>query len=108
MSATTTRTISTMLWPDGRLDVPEELRRELDLQGGWQCQIAIVDGVLMVRPVVAIPDEDLWAYEPETYARLLEADRQPIGSGVPASPQDLQDLLEGRITVDDLMSRSAT
>jgi hypothetical protein len=105
MTATIRKT-TTMLWPDGRLDVPEEIRRELKIEGGWSCSLEVIDGALIVRPRVAIPDEDLWAYEPDTYARLVEAGRQPIGSGVRASPQDLRDLMEGRIGLDELLARS--
>ena len=54
----------------------------------------------------AIPDEDLWAYEPETHTRLLEAAQQPLESGIKASPRDLRDLLEGRVSVEELIARS--
>lgn len=96
---------NTLLRPDGRLNVPEEIRRALGIDGGWQCSIEIVDGAIVVRPLGAIPDEDLWAYEPETHARLLEAGRQPIGSGFQASPQDLRDLVEGRVGLEELLAR---
>ncbi len=105
MTATIGTQIKTLLRPDGRLAVPEGIRRELGLEGGWQCSIEIVDGAIVVRPLRAIPDEDLWAYEPETHARLLEAGRQPIGSGFQASPQDLRDLAEGRVGLDELLAR---
>jgi bifunctional DNA-binding transcriptional regulator/antitoxin component of YhaV-PrlF toxin-antitoxin module len=105
MTAATKSATTTLLRPDGRLAVPEEIRRELGLEGGWQCSIEIVNGAIVVRPLGAIPDEDLWAYEPETHARLLEAGRQPIGSGVSASPQDLRDLVEGRVGLEELLAR---
>ena len=105
MSATIGTQTKTLLWPDGRLDVTEEIRRALGIEGGWQCSIEIVDGAIVVRPLGTIPDEDLWAYEPETHARLLEAGRQPIGSGFHASPQDLKDLVEGRVGLDELLAR---
>jgi hypothetical protein len=106
MAATLKTAITTLLWPDGHLDVPEQIRHELGLEGGWQCTIEVVNGALIVRPRTAIPDEDLWAYEPETHARLLEAGRQPVGSGIRASPQDLRDLVEGRVGLDELLARS--
>jgi len=105
MTATLKTATTTLLRPDGDLAVPAEIRRELGLKGGWQCSIEVVDGAIIVRPLGAIPDEDLWAYEPETHARLLEAGRQPIGSGVRASPQDLRDLAEGRVGLDELLAR---
>ena len=106
MSTATKTVITTLLRPDGDLAVPEELRRELGLEGGWQCSIEVVDGALVVRPLGAIPDEDLWAYEPETHARLLEAMEQPLGSGIQLSARDLRDLVEGRVSVEELIARS--
>ena len=106
MTATISKTVTTMLWPDGRLDVPEEIRVALGISGGWECSIEIVDGALVVRPQEQIPDEDLWLYEPETYARLLEAAQQPLDSGISLSPQDLKDLWAGRVDVDELIARS--
>jgi antitoxin component of MazEF toxin-antitoxin module len=108
MTATVPKTTETMLWPDGHLDIPEQIRRELGLEGGWACTIEVVDGTLVVRPEEAIPDEDLWAYEPETHARLLEAAQQPMESGIKASPRDLRDLMEGRLSVEELIARAKT
>jgi hypothetical protein len=59
MSVTVSKTSATMLWPDGHLDIPEEIRQELGIEGGWQCRIEVVNGALTVRPEVAIPAEDL-------------------------------------------------
>jgi hypothetical protein len=95
-----------MLWPDGRLEIPEETRQRLRIEGRWQCSLEVVDGARVVRPQVAIPDEDLWAYEPETHARLLEAARQPPDQAVRFSPRDFRDLAERRVTVDELIARS--
>lgn len=106
MTATIIKTTETMLWPDGHLDVPDEIRRELGLEGGWACSIEVVHGALVVRPQEAIPDEDLWAYEPETHARLLEAAQQPLESGIRLSPRDLRDLFAGRVGIDELIARS--
>jgi bifunctional DNA-binding transcriptional regulator/antitoxin component of YhaV-PrlF toxin-antitoxin module len=106
MTAATSAATTTLLRPDGDLAVPEELRRVLGLKGGWQCSIEVVNGVLVVRPLGAIPDEDLWAYEPETHAQLLEAAKQPLDSGIRLSPQDLKDLWTGRVDVDELIARS--
>jgi bifunctional DNA-binding transcriptional regulator/antitoxin component of YhaV-PrlF toxin-antitoxin module len=106
MSTATKTALTTLLRPDGKLAVPEELRRELGIEGGWQCSIEVVDGALVVRPRAAIPDEDLWAYEPETHTHLLAAGRQPIGSGIQLSPDDLRALAEGRVEVEELIARS--
>src|SRR5215208_5994028 len=106
MAATIETATTTLLRPEGLLDVPEAIRRELGLKGGWQCSIEVVDGAIVVRPLGAIPNEDLWAYEPETHARLLEAAKQPLDSGISLSPQDLKDLWAGRVGVDELIARS--
>jgi hypothetical protein len=106
MTATISKTATTILWPDGRLDVPEGIRQALGISGGWECSIEIVDGALVVRPLEQIPDDDLWLYEPETYARLIEAGRQPVGSGISLSPDDIRALAERRVTPEELMARS--
>jgi hypothetical protein len=106
MTATLKTATTTLLRPDGDLPVPEEIRRELGLEGGWQCSIQVVDGAIVVRPLGAIPEEDLWAYEPDTHARLLEAGRQPLDSGINLSERDLRDLFEGHVSVDELIARS--
>jgi hypothetical protein len=106
MTATIRKTTETMLWPDGRLDVPEEIRQELGISGGWACTIEVVDGALVVRPEEAIPDEDLWAYTPEHRAQLREALAEPPDQALRLSPRDLRDLMERQITVDELRARS--
>ncbi|HEY7036773.1 MAG TPA: hypothetical protein VH482_35930 [Thermomicrobiales bacterium] len=105
MTATIHKTTETMLWPDGHLDVPAEIRQELGIAGGWACTIEVVDGTLVVRPEEAIPDEDLWAYTPEHLADLREALAEPPDQALRLSPRDLRDLMEQRITVDELRAR---
>ena len=106
MTATISKATTTMLWPDGRLDVPEEIRQTLGISGGWACSIEIVDGALVVRPKEAIPDEDLWAYTPEHLADVRAALAEPLDQALRLSPQDLRDLMEQRITPDELRARS--
>jgi hypothetical protein len=106
MTTTIHKTTTTMLWPDGRLDVPDEILRELGIEGGWECTIGVVDGALVVRPHVAIPDEDLWAYTPQHLEDVRAALVEPLDESLRLSPCDLSDLMEQRITVDELRSRS--
>jgi hypothetical protein len=106
MSVTVTQTTTTMLWPDGRLDVPEEIRRQLGIHGGWQCSLEVIDGALVVRPLVDIPDEDLWAYTPEHLAEVREALAEPRDQALRLSAQDLRDVAEGRTSLEDLQSRT--
>jgi bifunctional DNA-binding transcriptional regulator/antitoxin component of YhaV-PrlF toxin-antitoxin module len=104
MTATTVTTV--VLWPEGRLDVPEEVRRQLGIEGGWRCTLEVVNGALVVRPEVAIPDEDLWAYRPEHLADVRAALAEPPEQALRLSPRDLRDLMERRITVEELRARS--
>jgi hypothetical protein len=106
MTTTIRKRTETMLWPDGHLDVPEEIRQELGIEGGWACSIEVVDGALVVRPQEAIPDEDLWAYTPEHLANLREALAEPRDEALHLSPRDLKDLMERQVTVDELLARS--
>jgi len=106
MTATIHKTTETMLWPDGHLDVPEEIRQELGIEGGWACSIEIIDGALVVRPQEAIPGEDLWAYTPEHLANLREALAEPPDQALHLSPRDLRDLMKRRIEADELLARS--
>jgi antitoxin component of MazEF toxin-antitoxin module len=95
-----------MLWPDGHLDLPADVLRELGVEGGWQCPVEIGNGALVVRPKVAIPDEDLWAYTPEHLADVREARAEPLDQALRLSSRDLMDLMEGRVTVEELRARS--
>ena len=106
MTATISKTATTMLWPDGHLDIPEEIHQALGISGGWECTVEIVDGSIVVRPQERIPDEDLWAYTPEHLAHVRAALAEPVDQALRLSPQDLRDLMEQRITPDELRARS--
>ncbi len=106
MATTTAPSTYAMLWPDGHLDLPPEVLDQLGLEGGWQCTVAVENGALIVRPELAIPEEDLWAYTPEHLAEAREALAEPRDRALHLSPRDLRDLIERRITPDELRARS--
>jgi hypothetical protein len=106
MATKVTKTASAVLWPDGHLDVPAEIRQLLGIEGGWHCDLEVVNGTLVVRPQLAIPDEDLWAYTPEHLVHIREALAEPRDQSLRLSPRDIRNLVEGRTTVEELRARS--
>src|SRR5207248_5986276 len=60
----------------GRLTLPAAARRALQLEGETQFEVEIEGGSLRLRPVVAVPREDLWAYTPEHLERVARARAQ--------------------------------
>jgi hypothetical protein len=106
MATTTATETYAMLWPDGRLDLSMEVLDRLELEGGWQCTVEIVGDAIIVRPVIAVPDEDLWAYTPEHLDEVRQALAEPPEEALRLSPRDLRDLIERRTTVDELRARS--
>lgn len=106
MATTTATATYAMLWPDGTLDLPTEILDRLGITGGWQCLVEVNGDAITVRPSVAIPEEDLWAYTREHIAAIKEARAEPVEEALRLSPHDLRELMEGTITVAELRSRS--
>ena len=58
----------------GRLTLPAQVRRALHLPNeGATLQWEVVDGAVVLRPVVVVPAEDAWAYTPEALASIARA-----------------------------------
>lgn len=55
----------------GQLTVPASVRHELGLEGDTQFEAEVVEGRLILRPVVMLSPDDAWAYTPE-HRQLLE------------------------------------
>lgn len=68
----------------GRATLPEEVRRELGLQGGDFLLLEKTErGTFELIPATLIPRDQLWFHHPEMQARIAEAEA---------------DLREGRVT----------
>jgi len=51
--------------PTGRLTMPAEARRDLQLDGEVQFVVEVGDGAIVLRPAVTIAKEDAWAHTAE-------------------------------------------
>jgi bifunctional DNA-binding transcriptional regulator/antitoxin component of YhaV-PrlF toxin-antitoxin module len=49
----------------GRLTLPAEIRRAMDLEGEAEFEVEASEGELVLRPLVLLRREDAWAYTPE-------------------------------------------
>jgi len=65
----------------GVVTIPEEIRRELDLQEGDHLVATIEDGRLVLIPASVIPDDQAWFWTPEWQAREAEADQEIAEGG---------------------------
>lgn len=59
----------------GRLMVPVEARRALRIEAEAQFEVEVADDVIVLRPVITIPREDVWASTPEHLRRVERARR---------------------------------
>lgn len=59
--------------PSGRLTLPAEARRELQLEGEIQFVVEVGEGEIVLRPGVTIARKDAWAHTPEHRALLARA-----------------------------------
>ena len=57
----------------GRITLPAKARRALGITGDSQLEVAVKDGALELRPSFIVPDEDRWAYTPESLASFRRA-----------------------------------
>jgi AbrB family looped-hinge helix DNA binding protein len=78
---------------NGRLSVPEDIRRELDLQEGDQLEAHIVAGGIFIRRTPGSPDDIEQAWD-----RLFRIIRRPEGkrpSDPPAQEEDIAEEIKG-------------
>lgn len=66
---------------EGDLTNPADVRQELHLTGGTLFGIEVHDSALVLRPMDTIPDEDMWAYQPE-HLRRVERARAELRAGL--------------------------
>lgn len=62
--------------PTGRLTMPVEARRALQLEGEADFEWEVIEGKIVFTPSVLIPREDAWAYTPEHLQRVARARAQ--------------------------------
>jgi AbrB family looped-hinge helix DNA binding protein len=64
----------------GRVTLPIEVRRELQLAAGAEFEVEVVDGRIVFSPADPFPREDAWAYTPERRTLVARA-RQDVAEG---------------------------
>lgn len=64
----------------GRVTLPIEVRRELQLAAGAEFEVEVVDGRIVFSPADPFPREDAWAYTPE-HRTLVARARQDVAEG---------------------------
>jgi AbrB family looped-hinge helix DNA binding protein len=72
----------------GVVTIPEEIRRELDLQEGDHLVVTIEDGRLVLIPASVIPDDQAWFWTPDWQAGEAEADKEIADGGERAAMSD--------------------
>ena len=83
----------------GRITLPAELRRTLDLEGEAEFLVEELEAGegLVLRPVIMLLREDAWAYTAEHRERLRQAhDDSRAGRVRRVTEEELDALLEGR------------
>ena len=77
---------------EGRLTVPVEARRALNLGGGTTFELEVADHALILRPKGAASEEDLWAYAPEHIELVQRARQRPPDQDLRLTPEELEHL----------------
>jgi AbrB family looped-hinge helix DNA binding protein len=54
----------------GRLTLPAAARRKLGLSGEAHFDVEVTEEGILLRPVTAVPRDDVWIYTPENIARV--------------------------------------
>lgn len=92
---------------EGRLTIPVAVRAALHVEGAAQWTAEVVDGALVLRPAVLAPRADAFLYTPEERAKREQAREQARAgrSYGNVRPEDLEDLMAGRVTSEELETR---
>ena len=74
----------------GRLTLPAAARRELGIDDVAYFEVEVTEEGILLRPVKAVPREDVWIYTPENLARI-ERGLEDVRAGrlVRMSPAEL-------------------
>ena len=62
---------------DGRMTFPAKARKALHIEGETDFSYDITEDGILLRPIVTIPREGVWAYTPEHLASVERARNQP-------------------------------
>jgi bifunctional DNA-binding transcriptional regulator/antitoxin component of YhaV-PrlF toxin-antitoxin module len=58
---------------EGRLTIPAEARRALNMTGRVQFEVEVIKDVIILRPTVAVPREQAWIYSVDHQEQLQQA-----------------------------------
>ena len=75
----------------GRLTLPASVRKALHIEEESLLEVSVEEDAIVLRPVVAVPREDAWAYTPEHRASVERARTQP---GFTMSEDELRAIIE--------------
>jgi bifunctional DNA-binding transcriptional regulator/antitoxin component of YhaV-PrlF toxin-antitoxin module len=91
----------------GRLTIPAEVRAALHVEGVTHWTAEVVDGALVLRPAVLVPRDDAFLYSAAERARREESREQARAGRAYGNvrPDDMEDLMAGRVTVEELEAR---
>lgn len=59
-----------------QVTIPIDFVKMLDLKAGDKLDVEIIDGKLVITPVIIIPKDQAWYYTPEWQAMEHEVDKQ--------------------------------
>lgn len=94
-----TTTVKTTVVMDarGQITLPDDVRHVLQIENdhGMLLELEVVDGTLVLRPGLSIPEEDLWAYTPEHIEQVKRALATPPEQDLRLSRAELERLILG-------------
>lgn len=94
---TTTAKTTVVMDARGQITLPDDVRHVLQIENdhGMLLELEVVDGTLVLRPGLSIPEEDLWAYTPENTKLLLQARDRPRDEDLRLTHAELERLVLG-------------
>ncbi|WP_329564752.1 AbrB/MazE/SpoVT family DNA-binding domain-containing protein [Kitasatospora sp. NBC_01266] len=66
--------ISTPLRKNGEVTIPQDIRKQLELQEGDHLVVAVEDGRIVMTPASVIPEDQAWFWTPEWQAKEQEVE----------------------------------
>lgn len=59
-----------------QVTIPMDFVKMLDLKAGDKLDVEVIDGKLVITPVIIVPKDQAWYYTPEWQVREHEVDKQ--------------------------------